>query len=95
MNKLADRTTRKVTWMVVGAGAAMLASSLVERSLEAGWKAATNHRPPGKPESPKTSWREALIWTGASALAIGLAQVAARRGAAIGWQHATGKKAPV
>ena len=40
----------------------MIASSLVERSLEAGWKAATNHRPPGKPESPKTGWREALLW---------------------------------
>ena len=95
MNKLERRATRKVTWMVVGAGAAMIASSLVERSLEAGWKAATNRRPPGKPESPRTGWREALIWTGASALAMGLAQVAARRGAAIGWQHATGKKAPV
>ncbi|MGH9420327.1 MAG: DUF4235 domain-containing protein, partial [Thermoanaerobaculia bacterium] len=79
----------------VGAAAAMIASSLVERSLEAGWKAATNHQPPRRPDSPNTRWREALIWTGASALAIGLAQVAARRGAAIGWQHATGKKAPV
>jgi hypothetical protein len=93
MSKLADRTTRKITWMVVGAGAAMIASSLVERSLETGWKAATHRKPPG-PNSLKTSWNEALLWTAASAVAVGLAQVAARRGAAIGWQHATGKKVP-
>jgi hypothetical protein len=94
MSKLADKTTRKVTWMVVGGVAAMIASSLVERSLEAGWKAATHRKPPNSPNSLKTGWNEALLWTAASAVAIGLAQVAARRGAAIGWQHATGKKVP-
>ena len=95
MNKLERSATRKVTWMAVGAGAAMLASSLVEKSLESAWKTATHHNPPNKPDSPKTGWGAALLWTGATALAVGLAQVAARRGAAIGWQHATGKKAPV
>ncbi len=95
MNKLERKATRKVTWMVVGAGAAMIASTLVERSLEAGWRAATHRDPPSKPDSPKTGWSEALLWTATTALAIGLSQVAARRGAAIGWQQATGKKAPV
>jgi len=95
MNKAERSATRKVTWMVVGAGAAMLASTLVERSLEAAWRAAMHHDPPNKPDSPKTSWNQALLWTAATGLAIGLSQVAARRGAAIGWQHVTGKKAPV
>ncbi len=95
MKQLGRRTTRKVTWMVVGAGAAMIASSLVERSLDAAWRAATHRNPPGRPDSPKTRWNEALLWTAATAVAIGLSQVAARRGAAIGWQHVTGKKAPV
>jgi hypothetical protein len=95
MNKLERRATRKITWMVVDAGAAMIASSLVEKTLAAGWRAATHHNPPDKPDSPKTSWNEALLWTAATALAVGLSQVAARRGAAIGWKHATGEKAPV
>lgn len=81
--------------MVVGAGAAIVASSLVERSLAAGWKAATKKDPPFKPESRRTGWTEALMWTAASALVLGLTQVLARRGAALGWEYATGKYPPV
>ena len=94
--KLKRQTTRKATWMIVGAGAAMLASSLVERSLAAGWKRVTSKNPPTKPESPrKSGWSEALVWTAASALAVGLSQVLAKRGAALGWEYATGKHPPV
>jgi hypothetical protein len=88
-------TKDRVTWMIVGAGAAMLASSLVERSLEAGWKRVTAKSPPMKPELPRRSgWSEALAWTAASALAVGLSQVLAKRGAALGWEYATGKHPP-
>ena len=94
--RLQRKATRQMTWMVVGAGAAMLASTLVERSLAAGWRAVTSKEPPMKPELPrKTGWSEALAWTAASALAIGLTQLLARRGAAIGWEYATGKHPPV
>jgi hypothetical protein len=94
--KLQRKASQKVGWMVVGAGAAMLASSIVERSLAAGWKAATSKSPPSKPESPKkTGWKEAIVWTAASALAVGLSQVLAKRGAAVGWEYATGNHPPV
>src|SRR5215217_1058514 len=94
--KAQQKASRKVTWMIVGAGAAMLASSLVERALGAGWKAVTSKSPPSKPESPrKTGWSEALAWTAASALAVGLTQVLAKRGAALGWEYATGSHPPV
>lgn len=94
--KLKRQATRKATWMIVGAGAAMLASSLVERSLAAGWKRVTSKNPPSKPESPrKSGWSEALVWTAASAVAVGLSQVLAKRGAALGWEYATGKHPPV
>ena len=74
----------------------MLASTVVERSLGAGWKAVTSKKPPSKPESPhKSGWSEAMVWTAASALAIGLSQVLAKRGAAVGWEYATGKQPPV
>ena len=81
--------------MVVGAGAAMLASMIIERSMSAGWRAATSKAPPAKPESLDTSWGDALLWTAASAIAVGIGQVLARRGAAVGWQHYTGKLPPV
>jgi len=93
--KLQRQRTRKVTWMIVGAGAAMVASSLVERSLAAGWKRVTSKSPPARPESPRRSgWTEALAWTAASAVAVGLSQVLAKRGAALGWEYATGKHPP-
>ena len=93
--KLQRRAERKVVWMIVGAGAAMLASTLVERSLSAGWRAVTSKDPPLTPESPlQTGWSEAIAWTAASALAIGLSQVLAKRGAALGWEYATGKNPP-
>lgn len=85
----------QLTWMIVGAGAAMLASMLVERTMSAGWRAFTSDDPPAKPESLETTWSDALLWTAASAIAVGIGQVLARRGAAIGWQHYTGKLPPV
>jgi hypothetical protein len=93
--KLQRRAERKVVWMIVGAGAAMLASTHVEPSLSSGWTAETSNYPPARPESPlKTGWSEAIAWTAASALAIGLSQVLAKRGAALGWEYATGKNPP-
>jgi hypothetical protein len=94
--KLQRQTSRKVTWMIVGAGSAMVASTLVEKSLAAGWKAVPSKNPPSKPESPrKSGWNEAIAWTAGSALFVGLSQVLAKRGAALGWEYATGKHPPV
>ena len=88
------RVTRKATWMIVGAGSSLLAASIVDGSLDAGWRAVTSRKPPAKPESLKTGWSEALVWTAVSALLVGLAQMSARRGAAVGWKQVTGRKPP-
>ena len=87
-------TTEQLTWLVVGAGAAMLASTLVEHSMRSGWRAVMDHDPPKKPESPETGWKEAIAWTALSALAMGLTQTFAKRGAAIGWHRVSGKQPP-
>lgn len=84
-----------MTWMIVGAGAALLASTLVDKSMSAGWRAVTKDDPPKKPESLKTGLTEALAWTAASAVAVGVSQILAKRGAAIGWRAYTGKLPPV
>jgi hypothetical protein len=88
-----SQASRKAMWMAVGAGSAVLAGAVVERSLDAGWRAVTE-KPPNKPESLKTGWKDALVWTAASAILVGVAQIAARRGAALGWRQVTGKRPP-
>ena len=85
----------QITWLIVGAGAAMLASSLVERSMKAGWRRVMDEDPPKRPEQLDTGWKEALAWTALSTLVLGLTQTFARRGAAIGWEYAIGKQPPV
>ncbi len=85
---------QKTTWMVVGAGSAMLAASAVQSVLDAGWRAVTDDEPPADPMARGVSWRDALIWAAASAAAVAVAQMLARRGAAAGWKVATGGGPP-
>ncbi len=86
--------SRKAMWALVGAGSAMIASTAVEHALDAGWRAVRDDDPPRDPSMPGFSWPVALLWTVASATAVGVAQLAARRGAAGGWKKATGRKPP-
>jgi hypothetical protein len=84
----------KALWMVIGAGAAIASGAVTKRALDAGWRAATDDDPPDDPDSLKIGWRDALIWTAVSAVAVGVAQLTARRGAALGWRQVTGKRPP-
>ncbi len=78
----------------MGAGAATIASIAVERALDAGWRAVNEDDPPRDPVLTGYGWGEAILWTMASAALVGVAQLAARRGAAVGWKRATGKAPP-
>ena len=91
---MANVITKKAMWALVGAGSAMIASTAVERALDAGWRRVRDDDPPRDPTLPGFSWPVALLWTVASATAVGVAQLAARRGAAAGWKKTTGKKPP-
>ena len=86
--------SKKAVWAVVGAGAATLASIVVERALDAGWRAVKDDDPPRDPVLTGYGWGEAILWTMGSAALVGVAQLAARRGAAAGWKRATGKTPP-
>ena len=85
---------RERQWALASAGAAMAAGALVQGLLEGGWRLATDEEPPADPTHPDTSWGQALAWTAMTALGVGLAQLAARRGAAILWTQATGEAPP-
>ena len=78
-------------WVVVGYAAAMLAGVAVRRSLEGGWRKVRKEDPPRQPASPETTWTEALLWSALTGMAVGVARVIARRGAASGWRRATGR----
>ena len=86
--------SRKTTWLLVGAGAAMVAGRLVERGLEGGWRAAKHEDPPELSRKREESWPAALAWTALSAAAVAAVELAARRGAHVGLRRLTGKRPP-
>lgn len=89
-----DATSRKTAWMIVGAGAAMVATKLAERGLESGWRRVKHEDPPGDIWESGGSWPKAVAWAALSAAAIAAAQLAARRGANAGLKRLTGKRPP-
>ncbi len=83
--------SRKTTWLLVGAGAAMVAGRVVERGLEGGWRAARNEDPPS---GRSDSWPAALAWAAMSAATVAAVELVARRSAYIGLRRLTGKRVP-
>jgi hypothetical protein len=86
--------SRKATWLLVGAGAAMVAGRLVEQGLDRGWRAVTHEDPPEKPWRNDASWPQALAWTALSAAAVATVELVARRSAHLGLRQLTGKRVP-
>lgn len=87
-------TMEKIAWKTAAAGAGVLAGLAVRKLLAVGWRAARHEEPPTNPADPGTSWGEALAWTVAMAAGMGAAKLVAVRGAAAGWQKATGAPPP-
>ncbi|MBW3604050.1 MAG: DUF4235 domain-containing protein [Actinobacteria bacterium] len=84
----------KTVWKLAATGAAVLASVAVRNLLMAVWRSVAKNEPPNNPADPATSWGEALAWTAATGLVIGVARMVASRGAAAGWRRATGSLPP-
>lgn len=84
----------KTVWKLAATGAAVLASIAVRNVLMAVWRSVVKTEPPNNPADPATSWGEAIAWTAATGLVIGVARMAASRGAAAGWRRATGNLPP-
>lgn len=94
MKKNEKVNSRKATWLLVGAGAAMVAGRLMERGLDHGWRVVKHEDPPEHPWRRGESWPRALAWTALSAAAVATAEIVARRGAHLGLRQLTGKRAP-
>jgi hypothetical protein len=85
--------SRRTTWLLVGAGAAMVAGRLMERGLESGWRAWKDEEPPRFNKGD--SWSQALAWAALSAAAVATAELVARRSAQLGLRQLSGKRPPV
>ncbi len=85
---------QKVVWKVGAAGLGFGAALVARKGLEAAWKGATKDDPPEDPGDSTTSWGAALLWTIATAVGIGLAQLVASRGADAGWRKVAGGPPP-
>lgn len=84
----------KLGWKVFGGMAGVAAAATARKAVEASWRATTGRKPPGSPESPLTSWAEAVGWAVISGAVVALARLAATRSAAATWARSTGSLPP-
>jgi hypothetical protein len=84
----------KLAWKVTAALSMLVATRLSLKAMTGGWRTLKRSEPPANPAAPGTGWGEAVAWAGASGVAIALARLAARRGAAGAWRRATGSLPP-
>jgi hypothetical protein len=84
----------KFVWKVFAALTALIAARVAHKVLDKGWQSIKGGEPPRNPASRETTWAEAATWAAASGVAIALARLVATRGAAAGWQKATGSLPP-
>lgn len=77
-----------VTLAAIGAGVA------ARNAATATWARTTGQEPPANPADPGTGWGEAIGWTVATGVLVGLARLVARRGAAAAWARMDGELPP-
>ena len=91
MALLEDMVDGERTWNLVALASAGLAAIAVRNLLELSWQWIHSEEPPQNPAARSTGWPDALAWTVASGIAIGLARLLAQRGAAAGWKKVRGR----
>lgn|SRR5512134_2287018 len=87
-------TGAKLGWKAFGGLSAVLAALAARKALETVWKLTTGKTPPANPESPETTWAEAVGWAVLSGTAVGVARLLATRKAAATWAKSTGSLPP-
>jgi hypothetical protein len=87
-------TPKKLAWMAVATGVSSLGGRAVKFGLDRAWRVAMDDDPPDDPGSPDIPWREAILWTVATGVVVGLSHLLIRRGLDYGWMRATGEYPP-
>ncbi len=84
----------KTLWNAAATGAGFAAAWATRRTLVSVWRQRRDSEPPANPEVPSTGWGEAAAWAAFTGMAVGMARLLARRGAAAGWRRAAGDRPP-
>lgn len=84
----------KTAWKFAATAAGVVAGVVARKSLMKAWTVAKKTDPPTNPAARDTAWGEALAWTLATSIGVGVARLIATRGAAGAWEKATGALPP-
>ena len=84
----------RMLWALGSTAIAVIGGVLVRKGLESGWRAWFHEDPPQNPDSPYTTWGQALAWSAMAGAAAGVGRVVARRGAVSSWQRVYGSMPP-
>ncbi len=85
---------QKLIWKALTAMTAMGAAWVARKGATKVWSRVSDNEAPVNPADRSLSWGAALGWALLAGLGAGLARVVGRRGAAAGWQAATGEPPP-
>lgn len=77
-------------WTVTAILAAAATGAAARATLKAGWRAVRKDDPPLDPTLPDTTWTDAIAWSAAVGVGMGLARMLGRRGAASVWRRQFG-----
>ena len=81
-------------WRAMSLAFTVVACALAQRVIATGWKAATGHAPPTKPESPEVGTTEAVLFAALAGALLNVARVVATRRAAVYWARRHGGAIP-
>lgn len=85
---------KSTLWKAAATLASIGAAVAARKAATSVWQKQVGAEPPMNPADPQTDWAEALGWTVATGVLVGVARLVARRGAATVWQRVDGQLPP-
>lgn len=79
-------------YAVTTLAAAALAEIVTRQLVQGGWKIAYGVRPPNNPAARDVSWTDALVFSAATGLLVGLARVIGKKAATSAMEARLGRK---